>query len=799
MSARVTNHLAAAAWPSAVGETIEGRYLLEERVDVDGPCAVYRARDKADHLVAVQVLHDASSRAQFQRAAETLAALSHPNIAGIRETGLWGQGGYLVLEWLEGEKLASRLRSGPLTLEAGLSIARQLLAALASVHAAGLVHGALSPSHVFLQRRKHGERVKVQHFRLLPANRTARAAESRISLQAELADRYRAPELASGLLDARTDVFALGVMLSEIALAISGPSADAAARSSELPETARDEAEHAAAVSAVMQELSRRATAERPAERFSDAAELLCELIDALPRGAGAAGSLAPSSPSARVSVVAAPSPAAAAAARDAKLAASKLAQAPSPFAVAASARAELAAAASAPWKTRGARRLHGSAASASSVRANGASAAHANGSGAPSEPAAGVTTELGSVLSSGLTAASEAQLAAVSNASVAGANAFSAAAPSQSSVLATDVSSAYLAVAEDASDDEATTAFGLSLPNGFDHLAPAAGVDAFSSRTRGLRLRRPFSARALSAFSEFSASLHGVLPSQRVMRLFHTQLSAALVGALIAAGGLTWLMRSDAGAPASSSLPKSRSSLVHAPEPARLAATVGEPSRLAATVGEPARLAAAQSEPARLTPTLADEAANSEPASREAPETSFHAAIAAGSATPPARAAAVSPGHPPRAALGITSRNPWLDPVPAELQGLPAYVASGGKGTEAMVRTLHDYIGAQPRDPRPHLLLGGLYFNRLWRADCVAEWALALRRDPSVRAAPQLLPSLIHLVIQGKDAPAAADLIVDYYGNEALDAVEDAIPPLRNSQAAARLQSLHARLVSDN
>jgi hypothetical protein len=717
MSARVTNQLAAAAWPSAVGESIEGRYLLEERVDVDGPCAVYRARDASDQLVAVQVLHDASTGAKFQRAAETLAALAHPNIAGIRETGVWGQGGYIVLEWLEGESLASRLRGGPLKLEVGLSIARQLLAALASVHAAGLVHGALSPSHVFLQRRKHGERVKVQHFRLLASNGTRRAAVSGVSTQAEVADGYRAPELASGLVDARSDVFALGVMLSEIALAIAGSSADAAARSVELTEAARDEAERAAVVGAAIQDLTRRATAERPADRFSDAAELLCELIDALPRGAGASSSFASSaSPTSRVTVVAAPSPAAAAAARDAKLAASKLAQAPSPFAV--GARAEPY---TAPWKTRGVHRLPGAASSSSGVNA-------------PAAPSAGV-----------------------SNSSLIGANALSVVAATPFGVDAPGVPNAYPAVAVDST----SVVLRSSLPNAFDTfaLAPigADTSDAFLARrtTRSPRL-----------FGEFAASLRGVFPSQRVVQLFHTQLSAALVGALVAAGALTWLMRSDASVPRASASPKPKSGLVRAlPEP---------------EVPQPDAPIAASAQP----------------------ETAYHAAIAAiavESDAAPARAAPVSPARPPRAAHGMSARNPWLDPVPAELQGIPAYVASGGKGHEAMTRALRDYIGAQPHDPRPHLLLGGLYFNRLWRADCVSEWTLALRRDPSVRAAPQLLSSLIQLVIQGKDAPAAADLIVNYYGGEALDAIEDAIPPLRNSQAAARLQSVHARLLAEN
>jgi hypothetical protein len=142
-----------------------------------------------------------------------------------------------------------------------------------------------------------------------------------------------------------------------------------------------------------------------------------------------------------------------------------------------------------------------------------------------------------------------------------------------------------------------------------------------------------------------------------------------------------------------------------------------------------------------------------------------------------------------------MDARDPWLQPVPSALQGLPAFVRSGAPGSEAMLTALRDYNYKNPGDARGFLLLGRLYCNRLWRTDCVNEWSSALRRDPSARGALDLLPTLLQLVAQGKAADPASDLIALAYGREALPAIEQALPALRNSEPAARLRALATRI----
>ncbi|HEX4355655.1 MAG TPA: hypothetical protein VHZ95_22165 [Polyangiales bacterium] len=175
-------------------------------------------------------------------------------------------------------------------------------------------------------------------------------------------------------------------------------------------------------------------------------------------------------------------------------------------------------------------------------------------------------------------------------------------------------------------------------------------------------------------------------------------------------------------------------------------------------------------------------------------------------SATEPSEPIApIAEARPPSAATGrkhvvhrMDARDPWLQPVPSALQGLPAFVRTGEPGSEAMLTTLRDYNYKNPGDARGFLLLGKLYCNRLWRTDCIGEWSSALRRDPSARGAPELLPALLQLVGQGKVADAASDLIAMAYGREALPAIEAALPSLNNSEPAARLRTLANRIEAE-
>src|SRR5207342_1335660 len=115
---------------------------------------VYRARDtKLKREVAIKILPDEFSRdpdrvSRFQREAEVLASLNHPNIAAIYDLQEANGSRFLVLELVEGETLAERIKRGPIPVEEALGIAKQICEALEAAHEKGVVHRDLKPANV---------------------------------------------------------------------------------------------------------------------------------------------------------------------------------------------------------------------------------------------------------------------------------------------------------------------------------------------------------------------------------------------------------------------------------------------------------------------------------------------------------------------------------------------------------------------------------------------------------------------------------------------------------------------------
>lgn len=129
-------------------------YEITAKLGQGGMGEVYRARDtKLDREVAIKVLpvavsQDAERLARFEREAKTLAALNHPNIAGIFGLEHAGELQALVLELLEGEDLSSVLQRGPLPVTAALEVAREIAKALEVAHEKGIVHRDLKPGNI---------------------------------------------------------------------------------------------------------------------------------------------------------------------------------------------------------------------------------------------------------------------------------------------------------------------------------------------------------------------------------------------------------------------------------------------------------------------------------------------------------------------------------------------------------------------------------------------------------------------------------------------------------------------------
>ena len=214
-----------------LGQVISGRYRVDEVVGEGGMGAVYRAMNlTTQRRVAIKVLHpemlgNTEAVARFEREAVALGRVDHPNIAASRDVGRLDDGSsFLVLDYLEGEDLRAAVNRGPLVVEHALRIARQIALGLDAVHAIGIVHRDLKPENVMLVRDgAASEIVKILDFGIakVPAAHEAQRHPGRPPLtQAGVAygtPEYMAPEQAlSGDVDARADLYALGVMLYEM-------------------------------------------------------------------------------------------------------------------------------------------------------------------------------------------------------------------------------------------------------------------------------------------------------------------------------------------------------------------------------------------------------------------------------------------------------------------------------------------------------------------------------------------------------------------------------------------------------
>ncbi len=211
-----------------------GPYEILAPLGAGGMGEVYRARDtRLDRTVAVKVLaaHLSSSpdvRQRFEREAKTISQLSHPHICALHDVGREGDVEYLVMEYLEGETLADRLAKGPLPLEQTLRFGVEIADALDKAHRQGIVHRDLKPGNVMITKTG----VKLLDFGLAkalpsPLGRGV-GGEGLTSVPTQLnltqegtilgTFQYMAPEQLEGKeADARTDIFALGAVLYEMA------------------------------------------------------------------------------------------------------------------------------------------------------------------------------------------------------------------------------------------------------------------------------------------------------------------------------------------------------------------------------------------------------------------------------------------------------------------------------------------------------------------------------------------------------------------------------------------------------
>jgi serine/threonine protein kinase/tetratricopeptide (TPR) repeat protein len=176
--------------------------------------------DRLDRAVAVKTIRKSTagqhSRERLWREARSAASVNHPNICHVYEIGEAAGELFIAMELLEGESLATRLEGGPLVLPEVTETALSILAALGALHLRGLVHRDLKPSNVFLTPVG----VKLLDFGLArPIEKAAGSAETDLTLPGSVVGTpsYVAPEQLRGeTLDARSDLFAMGVMLFQM-------------------------------------------------------------------------------------------------------------------------------------------------------------------------------------------------------------------------------------------------------------------------------------------------------------------------------------------------------------------------------------------------------------------------------------------------------------------------------------------------------------------------------------------------------------------------------------------------------
>ena len=210
-----------------VGAVLGETYRIQSLIGRGGMGAVWAA----EHLrlpgkhVAVKVLLDAAGGGEemlqrFRREAEIASRLGHPNIVEVLDFNTLPTGQpYIVLEYLQGETLASRLASGRLQLDEAMAITRQIGSALQAAHRAGVVHRDLKPDNVFLCTPEEDMPTKVKVLDVGISK--IRGSQSLRTQDAILmgTPQYMSPEQATGkntAVDARTDVFALGAIVYEM-------------------------------------------------------------------------------------------------------------------------------------------------------------------------------------------------------------------------------------------------------------------------------------------------------------------------------------------------------------------------------------------------------------------------------------------------------------------------------------------------------------------------------------------------------------------------------------------------------
>jgi hypothetical protein len=271
---------------SLIGTVLSGRYRLESKLGSGGMSTVYLARDGTlERWVAVKVMHREMSDQpdqieRFRREARAVAQLSHPNVVAVIDAGEDGGHPYIVFEYVDGETLKQRIeRVGPLPVDEATAYAIEIGRGLLAAHTRRLVHRDVKPQNVLIDSEG---RAKVTDFGI------ARSLEADGLTQTGRVlgtTDYVSPEQAMGRgVDARTDIYSLGVVLYEMLTGEVPFTAETVVGvamkhvNEPMPDVQSRRPEVSSALAAVVE----RATAKDPKQRYPDMASCLADLEGAL-------------------------------------------------------------------------------------------------------------------------------------------------------------------------------------------------------------------------------------------------------------------------------------------------------------------------------------------------------------------------------------------------------------------------------------------------------------------------------------------------------------------------------------
>jgi tetratricopeptide (TPR) repeat protein len=264
-----------------IGQTIS-HYRIIEKLGEGGMGVVYKAEDlKLDRFVALKFLPrqlsaDYETKARFIHEAKSASSLDHPNICAIHEIDETPDGQtFIVMPCYEGETLKERIKKGPLELDAAIEIMIQVGSGLAKAHEKGIVHRDNKPGNILVTT---DGQVKLVDFGV--AKLTGQTALTKTGVTVGTVG-YMSPEQALGeAIDARSDVFSLGVVMYEMLagrLPFRGEH-EAAILYAIIHEEPQPLSKHRGDVPDVVMEVVERALVKDVAERYADAGELVRDL-----------------------------------------------------------------------------------------------------------------------------------------------------------------------------------------------------------------------------------------------------------------------------------------------------------------------------------------------------------------------------------------------------------------------------------------------------------------------------------------------------------------------------------------